>query len=411
MVDGKGGLRPHWRAILGAFSAFGEGGLQERGRRLDHAFAEEGVASLLPGIRTEDVAWRCDPVPLPIPADEFAELEAGLAQRASLLEALLADIYGHQSLLADGILPPALVFANPGYLRIGREAARAPYLHFYAADLIRDPEGVWRVLADRTGNAGGISYARENRRLLSRVLPEAFRPVRVNQLRPFFDVWQDALRRLAPGGKPNPGVALLTPGTAHRQWFEHMFLSRELSCSLVEGGDLTIRDGMVYLKTLKGLQPIDVLLRRIDGRLIDPLELDSSQVGVPGLIDAARGGTVRIANDPGTAAVEAPGLSAFLPALAERLLGERLRLPSVPTLWLGTAGSDRLGAAAGARRQHPRGRTRRARRGAPPGPAASGDGAAMGVGGIRGRPPVGRTLPDAGWAGADAGGDARVPGQ
>jgi uncharacterized circularly permuted ATP-grasp superfamily protein/uncharacterized alpha-E superfamily protein len=335
MVDGKGGLRPHWRAILGAFAAFGEGGLQERGRRLDHAFAEEGVASLLPGARNDELAWRCDPVPLPIPAGEFARLEIGLAQRASLLEAILGDLYGRQSLLSDGTLPPALVYANKGYLRLGRDPGRAPYLHFYAADLIRDPQGDWRVLADRTGNAGGISYARENRRLLSRVLPEAFRPVQVNQLRPFFDIWQDALRRLAPGGKPNPAIALLTPGTSHRHWFEHMYLSRELSCDLVEGGDLTVRDGTVFLKTLKGLKPIDVLLRRVDGRLIDPLELDSSSVGVPGLIDAARGGTVRITNDPGTGVIEAPGLSAFLPALAGRLLGERLKIEGVPTMWLG----------------------------------------------------------------------------
>jgi len=335
MVDGRGSLRPHWRAVLGAFTALGEGGLQERGRRLDHAFAEEGVASLLPGASPDDLGWRCDPVPLPIPAAEFAALEAGLAQRASLLEAVLADIYGRQSLLADGLLPPALVFANHGYLRMGKAATRAPFLHFYAADLVRDPSGAWQVLADRTGNAGGIGYARENRRLLARVLPELFRPVQVHPLRPFFDVWQDALRRLAPAGRPNPGVALLTPGTAHRQWFEHMYLSRELSCALVEGADLTIRDGVVYLKTLKGLQRIDVLLRQVDGRLVDPLELDSSAVGVPGLIDAARGGTLRIANDPGAAAAEAPALAAFLPALAERLLGEQLRMPGVATMWLG----------------------------------------------------------------------------
>jgi uncharacterized circularly permuted ATP-grasp superfamily protein/uncharacterized alpha-E superfamily protein len=211
-------------------------------------------------------------------------------------------------------------------------------LQSYAADLIRGADGAWRVMADRTAAAGGIGYARENRRLLSRVLPEAFRPVQVRQLRPFFDIWQDALRRLGPEGKPNPSVALLTPGTAAPQWFEHMFLARELSCALVEGGDLTVRGGAVYLKTLKGLQPVDVLLRRQDGRMIDPLELDAgSLLGVPGLIDALRQGTVRIANHPGSGVLEAPALAAFLPALCRRLLGRDLLIGSVPTLWLGDA--------------------------------------------------------------------------
>ncbi len=336
MVDGHGGLRPHWRGILSAFAALGEGGLAERALRLDRAFAEEGVSSLLPGASSEEHAWRCDPVPLPIQAGEFAELEAGLAQRATLLEAILDDLYDGQQLLADGALPPALVFANPGWLRVGDLGGNK--LQFYAADLIRAPDGVWHVLADRTAAGGGIGYARENRRLLARVLPETFRPMPVRPLRPFFEFWQDGLRRLAPGGAANPTVALLTPGTAHRQWFEHMYLSRELSCALVEGGDLTVRGGEVFIKTLKGLQQVDVLLRRIDGRMIDPLELEAgSLIGVPGLIDVARAGRVHITNDPGSGAVEAPALAAFLPDLCRRLLGEELRLPSVPTLWLGEA--------------------------------------------------------------------------
>ena len=333
MVDGSGGLRPHWRAILGAFTALGHGGLAERARRLDRAFQEEGIASVLPGAAGH--AWRCDPVPLPLPAAEFAGLEAGLAQRARLLARLIEDIYAGQEVVA-GLLPPALLFANPGFLRPCRFGLHAPVLHSYAADLIRGPDGAWRVLADRTAGVSGAGYARENRRLLSRVLPEAFRPVQVRQLRPFFDIWQDSLRRLDPRGRPNPTVALLTPGTTAPQWFEHMFLARELSCALVEGGDLTVRGGAVFLKTLKGLQQVDVLLRRLDGRMIDPLELEAgSALGVPGMIDALRQGSVRIVNDPGSGVAEAPALAAFMPALCERLLGEALVLPGVPTIWLG----------------------------------------------------------------------------
>ena len=334
MVDGTGRLRSHWRELLAAFTGLGEGGLAERARRLDRAFVDEGIASVLPGSAARP--WSCDPVPLPLPAGEFAALEAGLAQRARLLALLLADIYGSQDVAREGELPPALVFANPGFLRPCQFALRPPLLHSYAADLIRGPDGAWRVLADRTTAAGGAGYARENRRLLSRVLPEAFRPVQMRQLRPFFDIWQDSLRRLDPSGRPNPTVALLTPGTSSPNWFEHMFLARELSCALVEGGDLTVRGGVVFLKTLKGLQQVDVLLRRLDGRMIDPLELQAgSHLGVTGLIDALRQGNVRIANDPGSGMAEAPALAAFLPALCRRLLGEELALPGVPTVWLG----------------------------------------------------------------------------
>ena len=335
MVDGSGGLRPHWRGLLGAFAGLADA-LPERAARLDRAFAEEGVTTVLPGTGEAERTWRCDPVPLPIAAGEFAELEAGLHQRARLLEAVLADIYGPQNLLAEGLLPPALVFANPAYLRACGDTASGIRMHSYAADLVRGPDGAWRVLADRTAGAAGLGTARENRRLLARVMPEAFRPVQVRQLRPFFDVWQDSLQRLAAPGRANPAVALLTPGTGDPNWFEHMFLSRELSCALVEAGDLTVRNGAVFVKTLKGLQQVDVLLRRVDGRLVDPLELEGGRLaGVPGLLDAMRSGAVRIVNDPGAGAAEAPALAAFLPALAQRLLGEELALPGVTTLWLG----------------------------------------------------------------------------
>jgi len=323
MVDGRGQLRPHWRELMGSFSMLGEGALVERGRRLDRGFADDGVTSMMPG--EAPLRWRCDPVPLLIPPAEFAAVEAGLVQRAQLLSYVLDDIHGAQDLLASGALPPAMVFADPHYLRLGAASLQGPKLHLYAADLIRASDGQWRVKADRTGRAGGIAYAQENRRQLARVLPEALRSTGVRPLEPFFDQWQDALRPLAPNGVGNPTVALLTRGTQHRHWFEHMHLARLLSCALVEGGDLTVRNGALFLKTLRGLQRIDLLLRQIDGRLIDPLELDgNSVIGVPGLLDAARAGNVRIVNHPGSAVLEAKGLAALLPALCQRLLGSAL---------------------------------------------------------------------------------------
>lgn len=339
MVDGQGGLRAHWRDVLGAVSALGDGGLAERGRRLDLAFEEEGIGGWLPGVADEQ-GWRCDPVPLPLPAADFAAIETGLAQRALVWQAVLGDLYGSRALLSDGFLPPALVYDNPGFLRAGPGLGE-PVLQFYAADLVRGADGRWQVLADRAGTASGIAQARENRRLVSRIMPELMRPVELHQLEPFFDIWQDALRRLAPPTGPGEGatVALLTPGTRSRHWFEHMFLSRELSCALVEGADLTVRGGDVFLKTLRGLQPVDVILSKVSGRLIDPLELDpGSAVGVPGLLSAMRAGRVRVANDPGAELVHAPGLAAFMPGLTRRFLGAAPLIESVACRWLGEPG-------------------------------------------------------------------------
>ncbi len=337
MVDGRGGVRPQWRGILGVLAGFDSGQLADRAHRLDRAVQEDGPLS-----------WRCDPVPLPIPADEFATLEAGLRQRATLIEAVLADVYGPQTLLASGALPSALVHANPGFLRACRStpAARQRFLQVYAADLVRSPDGQWRVLADRTGGALGIGYARECRRLLARVLPELFRPNQVRQLRPFFDAWQDALvRRAAPGdGLPGDGrmpfVAMLTPGVGDPHWPEHLALSRDLACALVQARDLTVRAGVLFLKTLRGLQQVDVLLRRVPGATLDGLELTAGS-GITGLLDAARAGAVQILNHPGAALVEAPAFAAFLPALCRRLLGETLSLATISTMWLADVGARR----------------------------------------------------------------------
>ena len=343
MVNGRGGVRPHWRAVLGALSSLDHEALAERARRLDLAAEEEGAAP----------SWRCDPVPLPLTAAEFTELETGLAQRARLLEVVLADLYGPQTALAEGLLPPALVHANPAFLRACRSTLDQPaatppgagtrFLQTYAADLVRGPDGQWRVLADRTGGALGIGYARESRRLLARVLPELFRATQVRQLRPFFEAWQDALLRLGnrPDGRP-PVVAMLTPGPADPHWPEHLALSRDLACALVEARDLTVRGGVLSIKTLDGLQAVDVLVRRVGGGNLDPLELPSAGNGVTGLLDAVRQGSVRILNHPGAAAIEAPAFAAFMPSLARRLLNETLLLPTVPTVWLADDGAQRM---------------------------------------------------------------------
>ena len=313
MVDGRGHVRPHWRGVLAGFADLPPGGVEACARRMQRALEDDGVTSLLPGVvtATGQASWLCDPVPLVLTAGEFDDLSAGLAQRARLLEAVLIDLYGPQKLLADRLIPPALVFTNPLFLRPNRNgahpAARHPFLQSYAAELLRAPDGRWHVVADRTSRAGGIGHTQENRRLLSRMLPASFRNYQVRPLLPYFELWQDALQRLAPPratpGQEGPAIALLTPGVHHRMWFEHVLLARELSCALVEPNDLSVRNGALFIKTLKGLQPVDVLLRRVPGPGLDPLEFDGAVGGVPGLMEAARGGAVKIANELGSGSI------------------------------------------------------------------------------------------------------------
>ena len=289
---------------------------------------------MLPG--EQPVNWRCDPIPLIISAEEFAGLEIGLAQRARLIDAILTDVYGPGTLVETGAIPADLVYGNPAFLRpcriAGSDPASVKHLHVYAADLMRGPDGVWRVLADRADQARGLAYALENRRNLARIVPEIFQHQQIEPLRPFMESTGEALRALARPGEG--GVALLSGGHGDTMWFEHVLLARELSIGLVEPGDLTIRGGIAYLKTLRGLERISVLFRRQVGARMDPLELLHG-AGPPGLLDAMRAGTVRVVNHPGSALAESPGLAAFLPGLARGLLGEELITPSQATLWLG----------------------------------------------------------------------------
>nr|WP_245215811.1 circularly permuted type 2 ATP-grasp protein [Pararoseomonas baculiformis] len=339
MVDGRGRVRPHWSGLLGAFSSLPEGGLAQRARLLDRAFEEEGPAGFLPAARRDQ--RRLDPVPLVLDAREFAALAEGLAQRAQVLEGVLADLYGPQRLLADGLIPPELVFPNPAFLRPCRNLPARRYLHAYAADLVRGPDGAWAVAGDSVVAMEGLAQVFANRTHMARALPEGTRAVPMRALRPFMDAWREVLQRAA-GAEPAGAatVALLTPGVGHPAWGEHVILARELSCALAEVGDLSARGGSLFLKTLRGLQPVRVLLSRLPGAQLDPLELGGRpSAGIPGLIGALRAGTVVLHNHPGAGLAEAPALPAFLPRLCQAVLGERLILPSLETLWLGNEAS------------------------------------------------------------------------
>ncbi len=259
-------------------------------------------------------------------------------QRARLLNAILADVYGSQTLLEQGVLPPELVFAHPGFLRPchGLPVPNNCYLHFYAVDLGRDPDGRWWVLADRAQSPAGAGYALENRLILSSVLSDLFRDCHVQRFAPFFIALRQTLMDLAPRHRDNPRIVLLTPGPYNESYFEHAYLARYLGYTLVEEADLTVRDQTVFLKTLAGLQPVDVILRRLDDTFCDPLELNQESIlGTPGLLQAVRAGNVVVANALGSGWLESAALMPLLPTLSRHMLGEELVLPSMQTWWCG----------------------------------------------------------------------------
>jgi uncharacterized circularly permuted ATP-grasp superfamily protein/uncharacterized alpha-E superfamily protein len=339
MVSAGGVVRPHGAGLVGALEALGPAELSARLEAARRTIRDHDVTYNVYGDpRGIDRPWQLDIVPLVVAPAAWSRLAAGLAQRARLLDLILADFYGPQRLLHERLLPAALVYANPGFLRPCRGLAviGGRHLHLHAADLARTPDGAWWVLADRTQAPSGAGYALENRIALSRSLPEAFRDCRVQRLAPFFRAMREMLHRLAPRPVDAPRVVLLTSGPYNETYFEHAYLARYLGFTLVEGGDLTVRDEAVFLKTVEGLQPIDVVLRRMDDGFCDPLELrGDSSLGVAGLVQAVRAGRVAVANALGSGILETPAMLPFLPGLCRQLLGEDLALPSVPTWWCG----------------------------------------------------------------------------
>jgi uncharacterized circularly permuted ATP-grasp superfamily protein/uncharacterized alpha-E superfamily protein len=339
MASAPGLLRPYWDTFIGSMSALGGEELARRWKIARQRIRENGVTYNIYGDPLGmDRPWSLDSIPLLIPPHEWRELEAGLIQRARLLNYILADLYGPQELLRTGLLPPVLVFANPGFWRPchGMPATVHPYLHLLAVDLARSPDGQWWVISDRTQTPSGAGYALENRTVLAETFPDLFREFQVERLASFFRSFRDNLLSLSPSRRDNPRVVLLTPGPFNETYFEHSYLARYLGFTLVQGADLTVRESRVFLKTLDGLKPVDVILRRVDDSFCDPIELRSdSFLGVAGLVEAVRAGNVVVVNALGSGLIESPAFMPFLPRLSQRLLGERLKLPSVATWWCG----------------------------------------------------------------------------
>src|SRR6185295_10923857 len=336
--DAQGAMRAHWRPLIDRLRASESPEAVRRSLELTRRLiVENGVTyNVYADPQGADRPWALDPLPFVVPADEWRTIEAGVAQRARLLNALLADLYGPQRLLAEGHVPAELPFGHPNYLWAchGLRPVDGNWLHVYGADLARAPDGRWWLLADRTQAPSGAGYALENREILEQVLPEAIDDMAVRRVRGFFGGLRGAL--LGTAGDEEPLAVILTPGPYNETYFEHAFLARQLGVSLVEGHDLTVRGDTVYLKTLGGLRRVHSILRRLDDDFCDPLELRSdSALGVPGLLGALRAGRVMVANALGTGVLESAAWLGFLPPIAERLIGEKLLLPEVATWWLG----------------------------------------------------------------------------
>ena len=329
--------RPHWAGLMESLQSIGPAELAFRWTQAEQRIREHGITYNMYGDPLgAQRPWKIDLVPLLIPEAEWRFIQDGIIQRAQLLNLVLEDVYHSQNLLKDGRLPAALLYANPAFLRplVGVKVPRASYLHMLAIDLARSPDGSWWVLANRTQAPSGSGYALENRMIVSELLPELFRASNVQRLAPFFRAQRDALAQLSE--RNNPRIVLLTPGPHNETYFEHSYLAKYLGFTLVEGADLTVRDRCVFIKTVGGLEQVDVILRRVDDDFCDPLELrGDSLLGVSGLVEAVVAGNVKVANALGSGVVESAALMPFLPSLARHLLGEELQLPSVATWWCG----------------------------------------------------------------------------
>ena len=333
------GLQQNWKTYFTSFSNLGNEEIINRSQDMMRFLKENGVTYNIYGDPSGlNRPWNLDVVPFLISKEEWVLIEAGLIQRANLFDLILKDIYGEQQLIKEGILPMEIIYNHRGFLRecCGIKLPGKHNLVIYAADIAKNNSGKIWVLNDRTQAPSGSGYSLENRLAMARIVPELFNGLKVRRLSPYYNAMRNALIEMSPQQKEQPRIVILTPGPSNETYFEHSFLSSHLGFTLVQGDDLMVKDNHVWLKTLGGLEKVDVIVRRVDDEYCDPLELkEDSQLGVPGLLQAVRSGNVSIANPLGSSVVENPGLMPFLPAIAKRLLSEDLKLSTIASWWCG----------------------------------------------------------------------------
>ncbi|MGD9793771.1 MAG: circularly permuted type 2 ATP-grasp protein [Acidimicrobiia bacterium] len=342
-VDAEGRIREHWAPVSHVLDELGISELVHRNRQARQLLANDGVTyNIYEGRNRVGSSWKLDALPVLVASEEWARIELGVIQRAELLNLILSDLYGPRDLIRRNLIPPELVYDHRGFVR-ACDQIRIPgeqQLFSYAVDVARTGDGNHTVLSDFTQAPSGAGYALENRVVVSRVFPSLYRNAQVHRLAPFFRALRSSLQALVPSAVDDPRIVVLTPGPLAETAFEHAYLASYLGYPLVQGDDLVVRDGCLWMRTLGRLERVHVVLRRVDAWFCDPLELrPDSQLGIAGLVEASRLGNVSVVNTFGAGVLENPGLIPFLPMLCERLLGQSLRLPSVPTWWCG----DRLG--------------------------------------------------------------------
>jgi len=338
-LDENGQPRPHWQSFSEALAELDSVSLSRRETQLNRSLKDNGITyNVYNQNNASSQSSTMDMMPFLLPESEFKTIESALSQRASLQNIILNDFYGRQTIMQEQEIDPFLVYANPSFQRPahGLLPTRENHIQIYAADITRSASGKWWVLSDRIEAASGLGYALENRLLLSRIFPKLLQVSSAHQLNPFLQDFCSHIRSIAKQNKENPNIALLSPGPDGQTYHEHSFLARNLGYTLAEGSDLTVRNNRLYMKTIGGTQPIDVLIRRIDSDWTDPLEMrNDSMLGVPGLVNCVRQGNLTIANSLGSGFVETPALLAFLSRLCRSHIGEQLEMPSVATWWCG----------------------------------------------------------------------------
>lgn len=338
-LTANGQVRPHWKRLVDVVNRQSVDDLNDRNQTAQQFLEEHGVTfKVFDDHHAKVRPWEMDLLPFVISPSDWATISKAIDQRARLLDLVVRDLYGPQTLIKSGQVPPSILFDQPGYIRAFHDLIPTDqaHLHFYGVELARAPGGQWWVMADRTDVADGAGYALEHRIIASRSMPKLIKQLNVKRLAPFFNKLRAAFESLAPRSTENPRVALLSPGPSHPGYFEDQFLARYLGFQLVEGGDLAVRNDQVALKTLEGLLPIDVLFRRSAEKFVDPVELGgASPHGIPGLLQAIRAGNVAVVNVPGSRLVATPVFMAFLPQLCRHLLNEDLAIPSIATWWCG----------------------------------------------------------------------------
>jgi uncharacterized circularly permuted ATP-grasp superfamily protein len=332
-IDASGAPRAAWGSVLHSLGSLWPGTLLERQRDADRMLDAEGAGHLVhdlgldrPGAERTG-PWRLDPVPYVLGAEDFGLLSRAAVQRMRALEALLADLAGPQRLLREGVIPAADLFSQPAFRASSIGADPPRWLTHYAVDVVRDAGGSWRVVNDATDAPSGFGYALMQRTVLARLLPDGMRDSGAASINHSADRLRRALTALAPPDRPSPRVVVFTSGPSHPSYVEHSYMASRLGFHLVENADLVMREGRLWLRALEGLEPVDVVYRRAEDGLLDPLERDHvGASGVPGLVWGGRGAHLVLANAYGSGVAESEVVQHHLPAATRALLGEDLLL-------------------------------------------------------------------------------------